>query len=80
MKPKTLDFYCKDGKLYGSDGENEYRISWCGNGSYSHYVLNAVNPDVQSWYVYTPHWNYKEKLYDDIRLAEMELIFHVNST
>ncbi len=72
-KPTQLNFRVDNKVLYGTDPNTniEYKISFCGNGSYSHYVLNEINKDA-GWYVYV---NEKCPLYKLIYNAEMLLVF-----
>jgi hypothetical protein len=74
MKPTNLNFRVEDGLLFGLERDTgaDYRISWCGNGAYSHYVLNALDKPRTVWYVYVDE---KDQLYRAIRHAEMTMIY-----
>jgi hypothetical protein len=74
-KPNKLDFRVKHNILFGYDSKYniDYRISWCGNGQYSHYVLTRVDNHEIGWYVYV---NEKDPLYKAIYQAEMIMIYN----
>jgi hypothetical protein len=75
-KPKLLVFRM-DGELFvGTDPVDgvDYRIGWCGNGSYSHYTLSSANDPEMGWYVYVDE---KDELYRAIYAAERRLVFKV---
>jgi hypothetical protein len=76
-KPTSLEFRVKDKQLFGFDRAEgtDYKISWCGNGAYSHYVLTNVSNSEIGWYVYV---NDKDPLYRAIYEAEMRMIYEAS--
>ena len=75
-KPKHLQFRIEGKEFHGVDPIDgaDYRIGWCGNGSYSHYTLNMVSDPDKGWYVYV---NEKDELYRSIYAAERQLVYNV---
>jgi len=71
-KPTKLDIREENRRLIGVDQNGtEWRIGWCGNGQYSHWVLHLKsNPEI-GWYVFAYSYGDREKeLIEQIKEAE----------
>ncbi len=74
IRPKQLEFRLENKTLMGFDPETgqDYVISYCGNGSYSHYWVRISDNHDEQLYVY--HYS---DLYESIRQAELWFVFGV---
>jgi hypothetical protein len=73
-RPTSLEFRLVEDQLFGYDpaGKADYKILWCANGAYSHYVLYKTENKAEGFYVYVDD---KDPLYRAIYDAEMRLIY-----
>lgn len=71
VKPQSLDIHAVDGVLVGKDQNGVFwKIRWCGNGAYSHWVLSLVGDEDHGWYVYKYPEHIERELKAQIEAAE----------